>query len=152
MLKERKDDGIDSEYLFKSNVGDGKIINLRRAWNNACRKTGLGYGYRLNLQYAEKWQEEYPQGPIFHDFRRTAVRNMVRAGVPESVAMKISGHKDRSVFERYNITDEKDIKKASRQMRAYYESYENEIVDEVAHKMFHPDAKLTHSDQKDKEG
>ena len=66
--------------------------------------------------------------------------------------MKISRHKDRSVFERYNITDEKDIKKASRQMRVYYESYENEIVDEVAHKIFQPDAKLTHSDQKDNEG
>jgi len=152
LLEERKADGIDFEYLFKSNVGGGKIINLRRAWNNACRKTGLGYGYRLNRKYVEKWQGEYPPGPIFHDFRRTAVRNMVRAGVPESVAMKISGHKDRSVFERYNITDEKDIQKASRQMRAYYESYESEITTEVINKMFQPDAKLTHSDQQDKEG
>ena len=152
MLEERKAKSIESDLLFISNTGKGEIINLRRAWNIACRRAGLGYGYKINREYVEKWQDEYSPGPIFHDFRRTAVRNMVRAGVPESVAMKISGHKDRSVFERNNITDEKDIQKASRQMRAYYESYENEIESGLAHKMFHPDAKLTHSAIKDKEG
>jgi integrase len=109
-------------YVFPNEDGDDKIKDFRGAWNTACREAGLGYGYKHSKNYVQKWKDKLPSGPILHDLRRTAVRNMIRAGIPERVAMMISGHKTREVFDRYNIVSDSDLQLAAKRQEEYLKS------------------------------
>jgi integrase len=75
----------------------------RYHWNRACDKLGLGEFDKKTRRYS---------GLRPHDLRRSAIRNMIRAGVPRNVAMEISGHKTESIFNRCHIVDTTDVRKA----------------------------------------
>lgn len=99
--------GIVAPWVFFRMVAKGRggkrrpkpIRRFNKAWKLACVAAGV-------------------PGRIPHDLRRTAVRNLVRAGVSERVAMRLTGHKTRSVFERYNIVSDGDLGTAASRIDA----------------------------------
>ena len=101
----KRDRGLIVRYVFCFTIGRkaGQRIGesgYLHAWNHARVAAGC-------------------PGRIPHDCRRTAVRNLVRAGVPERVAMQLTGHLTRAVFERYNIVSAGDLREAAQRLDAY---------------------------------
>lgn len=87
------------------------------------RSEGTFEGQRIrnpDKQWQKAREAAGMEDVIFHDFRRTAVRNLVRAGVPEKVAMEMTGHKTREVFDRYHIVDEDWIQEAGKKLEALH--------------------------------
>lgn len=99
-MREYRKDGMSHLAEFVFHKQGRPVVDFRKAWARACKDAKV-------------------PGKLFHDLRRTAVRDMVRAGAPQSVAMAISGHRTVSVFLRYNITSGGDMREAIRRPQEY---------------------------------
>src|SRR5215471_2866794 len=98
--------------MLKPGEPDARVFdatNLRKAWIAATERAGLA-------------------GLLIHDLRRSAVRNLIAAGVPEKVCMTISGHNTRTVFDRYHIVDSSDVLAAMRKVEALNGSGSEKLV------------------------
>lgn len=84
------------------------VGDFRKAWATASKKAGVRR--------------------LFHDLRRSACRNMLAAGVPQSIAMKVSGHKTDSMFRRYAIVAETDLRAALRRTQEYLKTVKENVV------------------------
>lgn len=102
-------------YVFHRN--GRPIHDYHEAWHRACHRAAV-------RKHGPLEEVVRPQllGRVPHDFRRTAVRNLVRAGVPEHIAMKLTGHKTRDIFDRYDIVSERDLADGVGKLASYLEA------------------------------
>jgi len=99
-LEKQKRDQLQSSCQWVFSKGGRRLGDFRKVWANACQKVDL-------------------PDLLFHDLRRSAVRNMERAGVPRNVAMEISGHRTESVYRRYDIVSQRDLQRAGAALEKY---------------------------------
>ena len=107
MLRRLKDghdrDFPNATHVFLNEEGTPLAPHMmRKVWAKACERAGV-------------------PGLLFHDLRRSAVRNLRRAGITQKVAREFSGHKTDAVFDRYNITDFEDLKDAAARLGKFLE-------------------------------
>jgi integrase len=95
------------------------VIDFRKSWYRACVKASVG------RMVEDEDKSEHYEGKLFHDLRRSAVRDMVRSGVNPTIARGVSGHRSDAVFDRYNIVDGRDTKKALAQTQRYRREADN---------------------------
>ncbi len=116
---------VSEDFVFTRENGQ-PICDFRWSWWRLCVRSGLGMlscPKCSNAAHADSERRcrecrvplKY-SGTIFHDLRRSAVRNMVRSGISRSVAMRISGHETESIFERYNIGSDADLADAAKRI------------------------------------
>jgi len=110
-----------SAVLYVFHTGGRPVGDFRKAWCSACKAAGLvkpkldENGKPVMITVNGQKEPVMSSSRLFHDLRRSGVRNMVRAGVREGVAMAISGHRTRAIFDRYNITSDDDLRQAVKQ-------------------------------------
>jgi integrase len=100
--------------LFVFHRHGAPIRDFYASWRSAVQRAAV----KRHENGLEEVVRPQVLGRIPHDLRRTAVRNLVRAGVPEKTAMLLTGHKTRSVFDRYDIVNEQDLSDAVAKLAA----------------------------------
>jgi integrase len=164
VVGKQKNDFVFTRPAAKPGLPEEPVRGFRRRWAKVCCVVGLGELVcpdcypELKEQTIDaksrcsacgkKWKRAQLKyvGLLFHDLRRSGVRNLIRVGVQQKVAMSISGHKTASVFQRYNIVDERDIMEAGRKLNEKQKA--NALLEfPVGHDSGMIAAKTRHSEQ-----
>jgi integrase len=104
-------ESIASDFVFHRS---GRPVGgIRKAWTSACLAAGIQPETKMRAGKAV-----VVPGRKVHDFRRTAARDMIRSGTPETVVMAVTGHTTRAMLDRYNITSERDTREAMEALSA----------------------------------